>query len=286
VDRFLRTRTTRLVRDPSASWFVRGDAGDSGVACWRILDWDSQQFGMKAARIEHLEARGDYASALKAKLSMLDQMLGECRNASICHLSARVESGDLSAVHALEARGFQLLDGIQTFSLLLSGEPAASNTPFEIRLASAADLPDVLRIARTAYVFDRFHGDSALSTETADRIHEQWVRNSVEGRTADAVIVACQRSRPVAYVTCKVDWDTRGIPGAMVGTIVLVATDAAHRGKGAARAATLGALDWFRNHSVDIVEVGTQLRNIPAGRLYENLGFRLAGTSLTFRLLL
>ena len=55
------------------------------------------------------------------------------------------------------------------------------------------------------------------------------------------------------------------------------------RGRGIAKATTYGALDWFREQGVDIVEVGTQLRNIPASRLYEACGFRLVASSLSLR---
>jgi ribosomal protein S18 acetylase RimI-like enzyme len=48
-------------------------------------------------------------------------------------------------------------------------------------------------------------------------------------------------------------------------------------------AITRGALDWFRDQGVDIVEVGTQLSNIPASRLYESCGFRLVASSLSLR---
>jgi RimJ/RimL family protein N-acetyltransferase len=48
----------------------------------------------------------------------------------------------------------------------------------------------------------------------------------------------------------------------------------------------VGSLRWFATHGMETVEVGTQLRNIPAARLYESLGFRLAGASLTLRKIL
>jgi ribosomal protein S18 acetylase RimI-like enzyme len=71
-----------------------------------------------------------------------------------------------------------------------------------------------------------------------------------------------------------------------VGTIVLVATAAEARGRGVARQATGAALASMRRHAVDVAQVGTQLANIPAARLYESCGFRLAGVDLTFRKLL
>jgi hypothetical protein len=46
--------------------------------------------------------------------------------------------------------------------------------------------------------------------------------------------------------------------------------------------ASSAAPHWFADQVLKAVEVATQFRNIPAARLYESLGFRLARTSLTF----
>ena len=88
------------------------------------------------------------------------------------------------------------------------------------------------------------------------------------------------------FVTCRLDREAAPVLGGALGTIVLVATAAGARGRGVARHATLGALDWFRDQGAVMVEVGTQMRNIPAGRLYETCGFRLIGVSITLRRLL
>ena len=288
VDRLLQIRTSRLARDPLASWICHGSGYDSAYACWRHLDWDSRMFGMPAARLEYLIAPREYGPGLSSKLQLLDVAIEQCRAAGVRHLSARVDAGDLSTIHALEARDFQLLDGIQTFSTSLGQETAAGvdDIKHEVRLVSPDDVPALLEIARTAYVFDRFHADHAISTETADCINQEWVRNSCLGKAADGVIVACRDTQPVAYVTGKIDWEARDVLGRTFATIVLVATATTERGRGAAKAATQGVLQWFRTQEVDTVEVGTQLRNIPAARLYEGCGFRLIAANLTFRALL
>lgn len=250
----------------------------TGAATWHFLDWDTRQFGFPAARLELLNAFGSYTEARARKEELLAAVLEECRTARIRHLSARVDTGDLTSIHALEKAGFELIDGIQTFRLSLYG--TCHPQPTGTRLFGPGDLPEILEIGRTAFVFDRFHSDPALTTATADQVNESWTRNCCEGGSADAVIVAEDSGHVASYVTCKVDRE------AGEGTIVLVATADWARGKGAARRASAAALRWFDGQGVKSVEVGTQLRNIPAGRLYESLGFRLVRTSLTFRKIL
>ncbi|HEY2012268.1 MAG TPA: GNAT family N-acetyltransferase [Bryobacteraceae bacterium] len=193
------------------------------------------------------------------------------------HLVSRVAIEQLSAIHALSDLGFELIDGIQTYSRPIEGnEPIAADT----RLFDAGDLDSVLEIARSSFVHDRFHCDSSLSEQVADRVNETWTRNCCLGRAADAVVIAEVESRPASYVACRVD------PKNQLGTIILVATALWARGQGAAARATRGALHWFAAQDIRLVEVGTQLKNIPAARLYEGCGFRLSGVSLTFRKLI
>ena len=247
----------------------------AGVAEWRRLQWDTEQFGFPAARLDLLDAHGSYVECRACKRDLLASVLHECREAGIRHLSARVDTSDLSTIHALEEVGFELIDGIQTFLLPLDGNHASA--PSGTRLFDPRDLPEVLEIGRTAFVFDRFHADPALSPAVADRINESWTRNCCLGTAADAVVVAEEEGRVASYVPCRAD----GKAGH--GIIILVATAEWARGRGAARRASSAALHWFADQGLKAVEVGTQLRNIPAARLYEGLGFRLARTSLTFR---
>ena len=249
-----------------------------GAAAWRVLEWDTHEFGILAARLETLEAPGSYAEARARKAELVSTVLHECRDSGVRHLSARVDSGDFSSIHALEDAGFELIDGIQTFRLSLRDNYFAA--PADTRLFEHADLPEVLEIGRTAFIFDRFHADPALPTQVADRVNESWTRNCCLGTAADAVIIAEERSRVASFVTCRAGCDEDP------GTIILVATAGWARGRGAARRASTAALRWFANQGLTSVEVGTQLRNIPAARLYESLGFRMVRTSFTLRKIL
>ena len=250
----------------------------TATAVWRTLDWDTGEFGMLAARLDVLEASGAYDEARAQKRELLAKVLDQCRAAGIRHLSARVDTGDFTTMHALEEAGFELIDGIQTFGISLNGNHAP--LPPGTRLFEPSDLAEVLEIGRTAFIYDRFHADPSLRPEVADQVNESWTRNCCLGIAGDAVVVADEEGRVASYVSCRADHDAgRGI-------IILVATAGWARGRGAARRASSAALRWFKGQGLETVEVGTQLRNIPAARLYESLGFRLTRTSLTFRKIL
>ncbi|HXE62020.1 MAG TPA: GNAT family N-acetyltransferase [Bryobacteraceae bacterium] len=261
------------------------DCEITGLACWSELAWDSGQFGFPAARIDLLVASGDRTSAAASKRDMVSETVLACGNRGIRHITTRVDAADLTSIEALRKNNFDLIDGIQTFSLRIP-MPATFQAPphsFELRLFHESDLPQVRELARTAYTHDRFHADSAIDTETADRVNETWVVNSCLGHIADAVIIARAGDRVLGYVTCRIDKEATRVLGIGCGEIGMVATAASARNSGVASAATLAALEWFSLQGVSFVEVGTQLRNIAAARLYEKCGFRVAAVSLTWR---
>ncbi|MBS1829593.1 MAG: GNAT family N-acetyltransferase [Acidobacteria bacterium] len=261
----------------------------AGAASWSPLPWDSRHFGFCAARIDVLIAVGSYQDRVERKRRLLDAVRQNCRRAGVAHLSARVQAPDLTSIHALEHCGFELVDGIQTFTLPEEEFPdAVPESPAGVRIGEFErwQLNGVLEIAKSAYHFDRFHADPALPDGAADRLHEDWLRNSCTGQAADLVMVAAREEEVLSFVTVKYDSSVLARAGGRLATIVLVATAANGRGKGIAKATTLATLARLREDRAAAVQVGTQLSNIAAGRLYESCGFRLAGSTFTFRTLL
>ncbi len=258
-----------------------------GLASWRWLAFDSEQLGISAARLDLLVSAGGYADALERKAALLGIVTEECRLRGVRYLTARVAAGELSTIHALGRCGFDILDGIVTFSIRLhhaERRPAANG--LEVRLYQEGDLEQLLEIARSSYTCDRFHIDRALPPGAADRLYAAWVTRSCTGKEADAVIVTTLGGRVAGYVTCKLARDPGQNGKPPSGVIGLVATAEHARGQGVASATLQGTFDWFRQQEVDTVEVGTQMQNAGACRLYGQCGFRMVRMSLTYRRLL
>lgn len=274
-----------LANSDSFTTITRNSQGMLGCACWRHLAWDSGQLGMPAARIDLLVSAGGFEEAIDRKSALLNTVAEECRAQGVRYLTARVGASDHSTIRALTRESFDLLDGLLTFSLKLrEAVPRPVSRGLEIRLCRPPDLDELLAITRSAYTCDRFHVDRALAPGVADRLYEDWVRRSCSGQEADAVMVTTRQGQVLAFVTCKLRRDSDA--GASTGTIGLVATAEEARGLGIGSATLEGALDWFRQQDVEVVEVGTQMQNAGACRLYEQAGFRVARMSLTFRRLL
>ena len=258
-----------------------------GFACLTMLPWDSDQLGMRAARVDYLIAEGTYDEQLQVKEMLIEQVLLEAHDRGVWHLSARVDASDLSALHVLEEAGFITVDGILTIALDLASHNSIKRPhDFQIRLATSDDADRVADLARTAFIYDRFHADPFISPNRAGELHATWLRNSCTGKAADAVILAEDDTGLLGFMTCVLQHDTRKELGRMVGTVVMAASAEAARGRGVAYATLMAALDWFKEQGCEIVDSGTQVRNIPCLGLFQKCGFRIVGSSISLRRLL
>lgn len=294
-------RSARLLCGATGAFEV-----SKGALGWKALPWDSELLGFNAARIDVLAVSGGYTEARETASLLIASAVEECAASDVQHVVARIDASSLAHSHALAGNGFELIDGIQTFALKRTearpsgaGSPQSlppatkepprpaglwfKGAPPDTRIASAADAGMIADIARSSFVHDRFHNDVTVGTDAANRLHEAWARNSVSGEAADAVLLATTEDAVDAFVTVKLDLGSAAALGLRFATIPLVATGLVVRGKGAARRATDAALAWCWSQNADVVEVGTQISNVPATRLYQAAGFRTTAISLTYR---
>lgn len=267
---------------------VQLDGQIVAAAYWTPLPWDSSHFGFPAGRLDFLVARGLAAKARPLKSDLVAALLRDCASQTVKHLTARVGAHDSTAIGALEAAGFEPVDGIQTFSFApsTSFRREISSGSIRVGLCQAPDVAQVVELARTSFRLDRFHADPALGEGVADRLHADWVRNSCAGVAADAVFVARDGEKALGFCTIRIDHELWRLSGTKIATIVLVATDELARGRGIGRQLVQAAVNWSAAEGVALVQVGTQVRNTVAARLYESSGFEPMGASLTYRRIL
>lgn len=250
--------------------------GESTLAKVSHLDWDSSILGFACGRANFV-ASTDHLKTPQ----LVAQVIEQARTLGIQHLSVRFNAEDTHLIEPFQAAGFDIVDSLVTFTATLD-EPSFS-TIDNVRFSRPQDAPAVREISRTAFTVDRFHSDPLIPKQKADELHAQWGENSVLGKAADSVVVAEENGQVVGFVTCKIHDDTAQILGVKVGTIVLVATAAEAQGKGYGSQMIQAAMNWFGNQKCHVVDVGTQVSNAAAGKLYERAGFELVGTSVSLR---
>jgi len=235
------------------------------------LAWDSEFFGVETARV-----RGDWLTG--ARVKAIDEC---CERGKVAWLYFLGRGDDAETTRCAEAGGFGLVDVRVTYERAIGGEIAADA---EIRRYEEADLPGLLKIARTSYVDSRFYYDRHISRKKCNELFETWTKRCCE-KSAERVLVATPGDRrvvksggaAVGYVTMDFDAQQMGW-----GTIGLIGVTEKARGAGVGERLVKGALRWAASEGLAGMTVVTQGRNIAAQRLYQRCGFIIRSLQLYY----
>lgn len=183
----------------------------------------------------------------------------------------KVSAQQLTHVHHLEKLGFQLVDTNVIFQKTITRQATLPNG-VEVRLAAPEDEAGCCELARTEFIYDRFHADYRLPPTVAGQVKAEWVGNFFKGQRGDQLVVACLEGQIVGFNLLLHHKD--------VLIIDLIATHAGYQRRGIAQ----GMIAFAENHAATFqtYQVGTQVANIPSVNLYEKMGFRLAQSQYVF----
>jgi dTDP-4-amino-4,6-dideoxy-D-galactose acyltransferase len=238
----------------------------NGSALCHYLDWDSNFFEFRIARVET-----DVLSPDK-----IEEIMAWCWQHEIDCLYFLASSSDAVSTRLAEDNGFHWVDVRVTLDRMIidSAPEASSNSSILIRSAHADDLPSLRSIAREGFHETRFYFDPHFPRHLCDSLYETWIEVSFSGY-ADAVLVADVDAEPAGFITCKL-----GNP--LEGEIGLVGVGSGWQSRGIGVALVKAALNWFADHHVERATVVTQGRNIPAQRLYQRCGFLTRSAQLWY----
>lgn len=232
----------------------------------RLLEWDSQFFGVRIARLDH-------SSLSDAAWPAIDE---GCRAQGIDCLYFLTDAGDVASVRAAEQAGFHCVDIRLTFvdeAARRRTAPSLAPEGVVLRNFVKTDLPALQTIARISYRDTRFYADPHFDPMRCDALYETWIEKSCHGRD-DAVIVAEIDGQPAGFITCSVH-DGEGVIG-------LVGVAPAARGRSVGRLLVEAAQGWFDARATTRALVVTQGRNIAAQRLYQRCGFLTHSAQIWF----
>ena len=227
----------------------------------KILEWDSNFFGFKVAKI------------LLDRLSLkaLEGILEELRGKEILLVYWASNYEDKNSHKAAERLGGFLADEKVTYvvdlsDLILNKDVLKSEFIIE---EYDKDIPDedLFELSIQSGVYSRFNCDPKIGSENFRRMYREWIKNSVSKRIAQAVLVAKKSGKIVGMVTVG-EKEGRGD----IGLLSIVSES---RGKGLGFSLVKSAQDWFKSQGYRRGQVITQKRNIFACKLYEKCGYRI-----------
>lgn len=220
----------------------------------KMLDWDTEFFGVPIAKIE-----GDHLTD-----EVIAQVWQWSRDHRIACLYFLCAADDDQSVAIAEQTGFHLVDVRMDLSWRV--QAVTNDSKIEVRRFQLPDLSPLQEIARSAYESTRFYYDHHFPRALVSGLYRAWITKSCE-TGADAVFVALHQDAVGGFITCRLEEPQRGRIG-------LLGVNETARGAGVGQALVKAAQRYFSDQAVDEVFVVTQGRNIAAQRLYQTNGFR------------
>lgn len=228
-----------------------------------FLPWDSEFFGFRIGR----------ANGARLDASARARLLAWSAEERLRCLYFFADGNDAATLEQAHAGGFKFVDVRVDLAMpLRAGAPA--ELPQGVRVATAADLPALEAIARTAHTDTRFSKDAGFPTDRVAELYARWIQRDF--REHQVLAWDAPAGGAAGYVTCQFNAATR------VGRIGLIAVAAEQQGRGAGRTLVEGALRRFAQAGCIEARVVTQACNLAAQRLYQAHGFRTAETHATF----
>jgi dTDP-4-amino-4,6-dideoxy-D-galactose acyltransferase len=226
-----------------------------------FLEWDSNFFGLKIARLGGQRLT-------PAEWPSVEEW---CLSEGIRCVYFLAAADDAETIRTAEAHGFGLVDIRVTLDLDI---PEVIPDAPDVRLFEPADAPQLRDIAKVSHRDSRFYFDRSFPADRCDALYETWIERSTQG-WADATLVAGRPGEACGYLTCHLN-------SSGAGSIGLVAVGEQQRGRGLGRQLVDASLSYFRQNGMERVSVVTQGRNIDSQRLYQRCGFRTRSQLLWF----
>jgi dTDP-4-amino-4,6-dideoxy-D-galactose acyltransferase len=232
----------------------------------QYLDWDSNFFGYRIARI----------TVDRLSQETIEPIMAWCNSHHIDCLYFLADALDAATARLAEDNRFRFVDIRATFEKQFQGELVGGDRVFQgvIRLSTPDDIPALRAIARVGHRDSRFYYDSNFPVALSDALYETWIEKSCNGY-ANAVLVAQVQGHAAGYVSCHLLDQTRGQIG-------LVGVSADWQGNGLGQELVNESLRWFIQQGVTRITVVTQGRNSQAQRLYQRCGFLIRSLQLWY----
>lgn len=169
----------------------------NGPLAYAQVPWDTELFGFPIYELRSADIAPDQLQ------THLPDLLAQLPTETNCMVVTKIQPSAVETAQVLSASGFYPVETLLEFYLGLSRlTPIVEreSTTGRFRLATAADLPRVKEIARTAFYTDRFHLDKNLSSEKADLRYERWIENSFKAGESIFLWEDMRRNEVVGFV--------------------------------------------------------------------------------------
>ncbi len=282
-DYWLRSISALLTVDNVRGFVAVGNGGAIGLLVYSQSPWETATLGRKAGVLNHFILAPSARRNGRIALQLLDHALEQAQSCGIRFLSAKTYTDDVAVIHALESRGFLLMDTVvdcyydyRRFPLVDTTPPATS-ADVVLRLALPQDRAELVSTSRLAFGehFGRFHADPRIETAVATKIYEEWINSSLDGY-ADWINVAEVGGRIAGFSIWKRPSPLESGMAIRVGHYSISGIHPDYHGRGLFTALTYEGMKEMQGVA-EIVEGPTHINNYGVQVGYSKLHWRVGG---------
>ena len=188
-------------------------------------------------------------------------------------VTAKVKTDDIAGIIKLEKAGFFLVDTNLRFEKNISDSPLTADP--EVFAATETEREDIVKIAGDAFKFSRFFLDPFIPETNARASRSKWVDNYFTGFRGEQMLAVKANNCVAGFCQLLRRGDNND-----EAIIDLIAVSSNFRGRGLASKLIQNISNFMPG--INKIIVGTQAANIPAAKVYEKNGFRLASSTYIF----
>lgn len=253
------------------------------VAMVRRLDWDSQHFGYKCAKIDFVLIKQNLNPIIRN--IAVDRLIAAVENyaitSNIAFMSVAIDSWDTATSYALQNHNFKYiltwLDGIY---LSKSELPVPHSRGFEIRPVKKSEIELYKNLALNNYFKGgRFYNDLNVDDNAADQMYSKLVDSSYRNND---IVLSCKLGRQsVGLFIYKRVVNYKHFNELKVSILRFFVIDPNVRLKNNGYnffAATLN----FMMKDCDVISTGLEVHNLPSLNLHKKLNFKFNCTNNVF----
>ncbi len=267
-------------------WVASGTI--NGFIVYNDSPWDSEITGRRIGTVEHIAVAVGDDSGTEILQELLDELMRSLADRGTQCVVCKVHSTELPTIHALEQRGFLLMDTLLDFVFDFSRTPIEEIKPprrdkqLKIRRAKPADLSELMAINEKAFTgyFGRYHADPQMPPGAATKIYAQWVRSAFQG-WADWILVAEVDGRIAGYGLWRKPLEIEAKNSLSVAHYDLAAIDPGLLGRGLWTALMFDGMGIARNYARYLVGP-VHVCNYPVQHTLQKLGWRISGARHSF----
>ena len=260
----------------------------SGFVIYNDSPWDSQIIGRRIGTVKHLAVTSDGPAGVEVLRALIDELTQTLAKRGTRCAACRVQSGELTAIHALEQCGFLLMDTLLDFVFDFSRtrieaiDLPRQDEQLTIRRAKPGDLPRLMALNERAFAdyFGRYHADPRMPPGTATRIYVEWVRSAFQG-WADWILVAEMGGKIAGFALWRKALGAKEKNTASVAYCDMVVVDPECQGGGLGTALMFDGMRIACDFAQYLVGP-VHLCNYPIQRTLQKLGWRISGARHSF----